>query len=135
MNIDVQLHLDKDAIKSALKSRVEGLAHYLLPAGKRVGQQFVVGDLDNHPGQSMRIQLVGPNCGRWIDHATGDKGDVFGLIAATQKITEFPDVLQMAADWLGDLKLKRPADCERVRIRIPGWARGGSRGCSPQPRR
>ena len=40
--------LDKDAIKAALESRIEDLARYLLPAGRRDGRQ--VGDVDNNAG-------------------------------------------------------------------------------------
>ncbi len=42
--------LDKDAIKSALESRIEDLARYLLPAGRRDGRQWAVGDVDNNAG-------------------------------------------------------------------------------------
>ena len=103
MKLDIQPNnLDKDAIKAALSSRIEDLVRYLLPTGHREGRQWAVGDVDGNAGQSLRVELDGPKQGQWFDHTPGEGGDVFGLIAATQQISEFPDVLKWGADWLGE---------------------------------
>ena len=94
--------LNKDAIKAALESRIEDLARHLLPSGHRKGRQWVVGDVKGNSGKSLRIELAGPKQGKWFDQTPYEGGDVFALISANEKISEFPDVLKWAADWLGE---------------------------------
>jgi putative DNA primase/helicase len=56
------------------------------------------------PGDSLEVVLDGEKAGLWTDRATGDGGDIFDLIAAhlgANVQTDFPRVLQHAADLLG----------------------------------
>lgn len=73
---------DKDAIKSALLSQLESVLMNLLPAGKKRGQKFLIGDTQGAAGDSLEVSLNPATLGQWYDHATGEGGDIFSLIAA-----------------------------------------------------
>lgn len=56
------------------------LCEVLLPNGKRVGKQWVVGDVAGNPGDSMAVELDGDKRGQWYDHAAGEGGDMLKLV-------------------------------------------------------
>jgi hypothetical protein len=66
----------------------------------------MVGDLQNNPGRSLFVRLVGPTsgpgaAGKYTDAATGDHGDLLDIIRERTGITRFPDLLAEARAHLG----------------------------------
>lgn len=95
--------LDREAILSRAKMQLEPLLQMLFPHGKRRGREFVVGNLQGEPGDSLCVALDGPRAGMWIDHATGESGDLFALWAAVKGYVlpgGFAQLLGDMADWL-----------------------------------
>lgn len=95
--------LDREAILSRAKMQLEPLLQMLFPHGKRRGREFVVGNLQGEPGDSLCVALDGPRAGMWIDHATGESGDLFALWAAVRGYVlpgAFAELLGDMADWL-----------------------------------
>jgi hypothetical protein len=72
------------AAAEALRSDAEAICRRLLSAGRREGQIWRVGDLGNRRGRSLAVALAGPRAGRWIDHATGEAGDLLDLVAVCE---------------------------------------------------
>ncbi|GAA4478481.1 topoisomerase [Gluconacetobacter asukensis] len=69
-----------DAINAAALANWPSLVAGWLPAGRRRGDEWVVGGLDNAPGRSLSINL---RTGRWADFADGPRGgDPISLYAA-----------------------------------------------------
>jgi 5S rRNA maturation endonuclease (ribonuclease M5) len=94
---------DKDEVRARLLDQLESVLLYLFPRGKRRGKQFVVGNLQGAPGDSLVIELEGPKRGLWIDFDTGESGDVLALWACVRGYTlpaGFSDLLDDAGDWL-----------------------------------
>ena len=94
---------DKDEVRARLLDQLESVLIYLFPRGKRRGKQFVVGNLQGDPGDSLVIELEGPKRGLWIDFDTGESGDVLALWACVRGYTlpaDFSDLLDDAGDWL-----------------------------------
>ena len=94
---------DKDEVRARLLDQLESVLVYLFPRGKRRGKQFVVGNLQGAPGDSLVIELEGPKRGLWIDFDTGESGDVLALWACVRGYTlpsGFSDLLDDAGDWV-----------------------------------
>lgn len=94
---------DKDEIRTRLLDQLESVLVYLFPRGKRRGKQFVVGNLQGAPGDSLVVELEGPKRGLWIDFETGESGDVLALWACVRGYAlpaDFSDLLDDAGDWL-----------------------------------
>ncbi|AAU91228.1 prophage LambdaMc01, DNA primase, P4 family [Methylococcus capsulatus str. Bath] len=94
----------REEIRAALLARLESVLFALLPAGKKRGGKFLIGDVLGSPGDSLEVVLDGEKAGLWTDRATGDGGDIFGLIAAhlgADVHADFPRVLDVAADLVG----------------------------------
>ena len=94
----------REAVRAALLARLESVLFTLFPAGKKRRGKFVIGDVLGSPGDSLEVVLDGEKAGLWTDRATGDGGDIFDLIAANlgaNAHTDFPRVMQHAADLLG----------------------------------
>ncbi len=88
----------------------EAVCRHYLSNGRRQGQYWVVGNVENAPGRSLYVRLTGPTsgagaAGKWSDAATGEHGDLLDLIGATMQITALKDTLEEARRFLG---LPRP---------------------------
>lgn len=96
---------DRDEIRAQLLDRLEPVLAHLFPRGKRRGAQFLVGNLQGEPGDSLVVELEGDKRGVWIDFATGESGDVLALWASARRYAlpaDFAEVLEEVAHWLGD---------------------------------
>lgn len=87
-------------LASMLAQVAERIACDLVPNGKRVGSDWRAGDLYGNPGQSFALRLTGERAGRWIDHASGERGDLLELIRLTHGIS-FPEACDEARRILG----------------------------------
>ena len=111
------LDAEREAIRAELLARLESVLATLFPAGKKRKGKFLIGDVLGSPGDSLEVVLDGEKAGLWTDRATGDGGDVFDLIAAhlgANVQTDFPRVLQHAADLLGQAPLTPSRACARA---------------------
>lgn len=90
-------------IKSLLKANAEQLARELLPDGHR-GASYWLGarnpSRDDHTPGSFWVWIGGDRAGGWTDAASGQKGDVFGLIQLVHDC-DFPAARKWAKGWLG----------------------------------
>lgn len=94
----------RESLRTDLVARLESILATLFPAGKKRKGKFLIGDVLGSPGDSLEVVLDGEKAGLWTDRATGDGGDIFDLIAAYLSVdahTDFPRVMQHAADLLG----------------------------------
>ncbi len=88
-----------------LAEQAEAVCRHYLPNGKRAGRYWLIGDVDNTPGRSLYVRLIGTGTGRgaagkWTDAATGEHGDLLDLIAGRQRLTTLGDTLEEARRFL-----------------------------------
>ncbi len=89
-----------------LAQQVEAVCRHYLPAGRREGRYWLVGDVHNTPGRSLFVRLSGGGkgkgaAGRWQDAAEGSHGDLLDLIRERCGLIEFRDVAAEARRFLG----------------------------------
>src|SRR6185437_13471392 len=65
-----------------LAKSVDSVVGSLFKNARPTRRHWFVGDVDDNPGNSLYIHRQGARAGRWCDCATGQKGDVLGLIKA-----------------------------------------------------
>jgi len=92
-------------LSSGLAEHVEAVCRHYLSNGRRCGNYWVVGDVNNHAGRSLYVRLKGPLSGagargRWTDAATSEHGDLLDLIRAREGLTSFRDTLDEARRFL-----------------------------------
>ena len=100
------MYSETDELIHALAENAEGVCRHYLPAGRREGSYWIVGDLQNNPGRSMFVRLTGPTsgsgaAGKWTDSATSEFGDLLDIIRERTGISRFPDLLAEARVHLG----------------------------------
>jgi hypothetical protein len=79
-------HIDFRAINAAALAALPRLLPRLLPSGRRIGREWVCGNLRGEPGNSCCVNL---ETGRWADFATGERGgDPVSLCAAVWRISQ-----------------------------------------------
>ncbi len=93
----------------------EAVCRHYLSSGRRQGRYWLVGDVDNTPGRSLYVRLVGPEsgdraAGKWTDAHTGEHGDLLDLIAARERHSTLRDTLDEARRFLS---LPRPEPSSR----------------------
>ena len=98
-------------LAEALSRSAEAVCRHYLSAGRRSGHHWLVGDVDNTPGRSLYVRLVGPTtgkgaAGRWCDAATAQYGDLLDLIRLNRGYGSLRDAMDEARSFLA---LPRPA--------------------------
>lgn len=101
--MSVDLEEQREKAREALQERLGELIEQHLPGARESGTGWRVAGLDGDKGDSLSIA---PD-GRWQDFATGEKGDVFDLVAGAfngqaklDARTDFPRVLERAHELL-----------------------------------
>lgn len=109
-------------LKRMLASQAQTVAEYLLPGGKRTGQEWRCGSVAGDAGKSLGVHLSGPKAGIWSDFSCDDGGDLIDLWMACKRV-DLSTALAEIRDWLGveKPKLYRP---ER-----PTWKRPAKPKC------
>ncbi len=100
------MYSETDELIRALAENAEGVCRAYLPAGRREGSYWIVGDLQNNPGRSLFVRLTGPAsgpgaAGKFNVGATGEHGDLLDIIRERTGISRFPDLLAEARAHLG----------------------------------
>ncbi len=97
-----------------LAREAEAVCRAYLPAGRRNGNYWMVGDVHNTPGRSLYVRLKGGDAGpgaagKWTDAATGEHGDLLDLIARAKSLDSLGETLDEARLFLA---LPRPEAIE-----------------------
>ena len=120
----------KRRVEMAIHGNIREFVRYLFPRARLQAQDARVGDLSGTRGESLSISLArDETCGRWIDHATGDRGDCFALYARVHNLDprrEFATVLAECDQWAGGA----PAPRAEVRHTVEA-----ARPVEPEPER
>lgn len=101
-------------ISRRLAREAEAVCRHYLSNGRKQGQYWTVGDVENTPGRSLYVRLTGPTsgsgaAGKWSDAATGEHGDLLDLIAANLRIATLADTLDEARRFLSLPRPQAPA--------------------------
>jgi hypothetical protein len=94
--------MDSKQLKEQLLQRIEELAPYLFPNGKRDGRHWVVADISGAPGKSFKICVTGEKAGLWGDFADSRKHSrsLLDLWMEARNV-DFRTALQEARQWTG----------------------------------
>ena len=89
-----------------LAQRAEAVCRRYLPAGRREGAYWRVGDVHNTPGRSLYVRLEASSIsrslvGRYCDASTGAHGDLLDLIRESRRHTTLRDAIVEARAFLG----------------------------------
>ncbi|MFA1677209.1 toprim domain-containing protein [Rhizobium mongolense] len=99
-------------ISRALAERAEAFCRSWLPAGRKVGNYWLVGNKHGDPGRSLAIRLKyssGRQPGKWVDHATGEHGDLLDILEERLASPSWGDVFSEARRFLGRADPVSPA--------------------------
>lgn len=92
-------------IAGRLGREAQAVCQHYLSNGRKQGNYWIVGDVDNTAGRSLYVRLTGPSfgkgaAGKWTDAATGEHGDMLDLIAANLNLSSLGDTLDEARRFL-----------------------------------
>ncbi len=101
-------------LSQKLSREAEAVCRQYLSNGRKHGNYWVVGDVDNTPGRSLYVRLTGPSrgkgaAGKWTDAATGEHGDLLDLIAANLNLLTLRETLEEARRFLSLPRPEPPA--------------------------
>lgn len=86
-----------------LAQNVHAVCRHYLPAGRREGRYWMIGDVAGSPGRSLYVRLFETERGRignWVDAATGEHGDLVDLIRFNQRHTRLSETIDEAERFL-----------------------------------
>jgi len=104
-------------IADRLAKRALDVCRTLLPAGKKDGPEYRVGDVCNSPGKSLAVHLRGTKAGVWSDFATGENGDLIDLVQVVHG-TEKAGAVAWAKTFLGIANDNRPPTSSNRRFAL-----------------
>lgn len=120
----------KERVYRTLQGRVREFVRYFYPRATMGPKDARIGDVSGAKGLSLSISLTpDETAGRWIDHATGDRGDIFGLYAVAHNLDVARDFAQILAEcdaWAGG----NPAPRAEVRHSVEA-----AKPAEPEPER
>ena len=107
-----------------LARNAEAVCRYYLSNGRRQGNYWLVGDVENTPGRSMFVRLKGGEsgkgaAGKWTDSARGSYGDLLDVIRGTRGLVDFRDVMDEARRFLSLPRPKPEPEWRRQHARAP----------------
>ncbi len=119
------MYSETEDVIRALAENAEGVCRAYLPAGRREGSYWIVGDLQNNPGRSLFVRLTGPTsgpgaAGKFADGATGEHGDLLDIIRERTEIARFPELLAEARAHLGRPQPVLPDTPVPKKPKVPG---------------
>lgn len=86
-------------IKSLLLQQTHAVVQHLLPNGKEVRGEWLIGSVDGEPGKSMRVRLTGDKAGVWVDSAEDKAGDIITLWQFVRRI-QFKQAMEEIRNYL-----------------------------------
>jgi Toprim domain len=90
-------------LSERLAQNALGVCRHYLPAGRREGRYWMIGDVAGTPGRSLYVRLFATErgaVGNWADAATGDHGDLVDLIRLNQRHRRLADAITEAERFL-----------------------------------
>jgi putative DNA primase/helicase len=122
--------VDLNDLRGALIDRAADLVNVLLgPANPKMKSKK---DLRWGSKGSLSVTVLGPKAGIWVDHETGEGGDLLKLIMR-ERGGSFPDAIKYARDFCGSIKLSNrkvdhdvPDDAERTKRALSLFDAAGS---------
>ena len=126
------MYSETEDVIRALAENAESVCRAYLPAGRREGSYWIVGDLQNNPGRSLFVRLTGPTSGpgargKWQDAAVGLHGDLLDIIRERTGISRFPDLLAEARAHLGRPQPVRTDASVPKKAKAPGGTPAAAR--------
>ncbi len=121
--------LDFMLIAARALEQIEAVCSHWLPAGKKAGPEWEIGDRHGAPGKSLKVHLSGGKAGMWSDFSTDDKGgDLVSLVAFVDGCTQL-DAARKLAEFLGmsdaaspdTPQTTRPATTKPAAKSAPEW--------------
>lgn len=113
-------------LSQRLAQNVQAVCRHYLPAGRREGRYWMVGDVAGAPGRSLYVRLFETErgaIGNWVDAATGEHGDLVDLIRMNQRHGRLAETINEAERFLS-LPPSAHDDCNRPAFAKP--VRAGS---------
>lgn len=90
-------------LSKRLAQNVQAVCRHYLPAGRREGRYWMVGDVVGAPGRSLYVRLFETErgtIGNWVDAATGEHGDLVDLIRLNQRHGRLAETINEAERFL-----------------------------------
>lgn len=90
-------------LSQRLAQNVQAVCRHYLPAGRREGRYWMIGDVAGSPGRSLYVRLFETERGRignWVDAATGEYGDLVDLIRFNQRHARLSETIGEAERFL-----------------------------------
>ena len=120
-------------LSCSLAEHVEAVCKHYLSNGRRCGNYWIVGDVNNNAGRSLYVRLKGPLSGKgargkWTDGATDQHGDLLDLIREREGFTSFRDTLDEARRFLRapratttESRDRNSSECDTIAVARKIW--------------
>jgi hypothetical protein len=97
--------LNASELAQRLGRQAEAVCRHYLSNGRKQGNYWQVGDVQNTPGRSMFVRLTGPEAGKgaagkWADAQSGEHGDLLDVIGESLGLIDFAEVAEEARRFL-----------------------------------
>lgn len=119
-------------LSERLAQNVHAVCRHYLPAGRREGRYWMVGDIAGTPGRSLYVRLFETErgaIGNWVDAATGEHGDLVDLIRLNHRHGRLSETIDEAERFLSlppsasDVECTASAFAKPARLGSPNAAR------------
>lgn len=107
--------MNPQELHGLLVQDIQSVVSNLLPNGKKIGKEWVIGSVNGEKGKSMSVCLEGHKAGVWSDFATGDSGNLLHLWGRVHN-KDFVGVLDDVRNYLG---VEAPPKFKSKKYKLP----------------
>ena len=100
----MHVNITPSQVSDRLNGQADSIARELLPQGKKQGRDWVCGNVQGEPGESLKVCIEGEKAGVCADFATGWSGDLLDLYCETRGVG-LGDAMKWSCKLLG---IERP---------------------------
>ena len=96
--------MNANELNNQLIDRIEDVCLHLFPAGKFKGSEFLIGDINGNPGESLKICTGRSKRGCWCDFSENDsslKGRSLIKLWRNARGLDWPQAKKEIMDFLG----------------------------------
>lgn len=106
-------------IAQEMKTHVDEICRYLLPNGRRRGNEYAVGSVHGEEGKSLSVHLSGEKAGVWSDFAGEGAGDLLELWQQVRNIslTEACHEVSRYFGWETDQSFNRKKEYQKPQVK------------------
>src|SRR6516162_84915 len=119
-------HIDREVLKRVIREWIELLCRHFFANGKKITNEWVLGNLQGEAGRTLHISLSEDKAGLFQDFATGEKGDFVTAVMLSRNLDFVTAALEIGQAAGVNVTMENQQQTREKQQSRPRYTTGGS---------